>query len=67
MVWLGLTAALVGRLLLYDALSMRFRELKLRQNKACPLCGEHPTVRGLIDYEAWCGTPAMEPSEARAS
>ncbi|HSS60746.1 MAG TPA: molybdopterin-synthase adenylyltransferase MoeB [Candidatus Limnocylindrales bacterium] len=58
---------MIGRYLLFEGEDMSFRELKLRQNKACPLCGENPTVTGLIDYEAWCGTPAMEPSEARAS
>jgi molybdopterin/thiamine biosynthesis adenylyltransferase len=58
---------MIGRYLLFEGEDMSFRELKLRQNMACPLCGEHPTVHGLIDYEAWCGTPAMEPSEARAS
>jgi sulfur-carrier protein adenylyltransferase/sulfurtransferase len=58
---------MIGRYLLFEGEDMTFRELKLRQNKECPLCGEHPTVHGLIDYEAWCGTPAMEPSEAQAS
>ena len=58
---------MIGRYLLFEGEDMSFRELKLRQNKACPLCGENPTVHSLIDYEAWCGTPAMEPSEARAS
>ena len=58
---------MIGRYLLFEGEDMTFRELKLRQNKECPLCGEHPTVHGLIDYEAWCGTAAMEPSEARAS
>jgi adenylyltransferase/sulfurtransferase len=58
---------MVGRYLLFEGEDMSFRELKLRQNKACPLCGDNPTVDSLIDYEAWCGTPAMEPSEARAS
>src|SRR6266550_3141372 len=58
---------MVGRYLLFEGEDMSFRELKLRQNKACPLCGENPTVDSLIDYEAWCGTPAMEPSEAQAS
>src|SRR2546423_759243 len=58
---------MIGRYLLFEGEDMTFRELKLRQNKACPLCGENPTVHGLIDYEAWCGAPAMEPSEARAS
>ena len=58
---------MVGRYLLFEGEDMTFRELRLRQNKACPLCGENPTVTGLIDYEAWCGAPAMEPSEAQAS
>jgi sulfur-carrier protein adenylyltransferase/sulfurtransferase len=58
---------MIGRYLLFEGEDMTFRELKLRQNKACPLCGESPTVTSLIDYEAWCGTPAMEPSEAKAS
>ncbi len=58
---------MIGRYLLFEGEDMTFRELKLRRNKECPLCGENPTVHGLIDYEAWCGTPAMEPSEAQAS
>ncbi len=64
---LNIGTPMIGRYLLFEGEDMTFRELKLRQNKACPLCGENPTVHGLIDYEAWCGTPAMEPSEARAS
>jgi sulfur-carrier protein adenylyltransferase/sulfurtransferase len=59
--------SMIGRYLLFEGEDMTFRELKLPHNKACPLCGEHPTVTGLIDYEAWCGTPAMEPSQAQAS
>src|SRR6202165_3647502 len=58
---------MIGRYLLFEGEDMTFRELKLPHNKACPLCGEHPTVDALIDYEAWCGTPAMEPSQAQAS
>ena len=46
---------LIGRLLLVDALAMSFRELKLRKNPDCPVCGEHPTVTHLIDYEQFCG------------
>lgn len=46
---------LIGRLLLFDALGMQFRELKLRKNPECPVCGEHPTIKELIDYEAFCG------------
>ena len=52
---LGAGSTLVGRLLLYDAWSMRFRELKLRRDPACPVCGDHPTVTQLIDYEEFCG------------
>ena len=52
---LGIGQPLVGRLLLYDAFSMRFRELKLRRDPACPVCGDHPTVKALIDYDQFCG------------
>ncbi|MGD0157745.1 MAG: molybdopterin-synthase adenylyltransferase MoeB [Terracidiphilus sp.] len=52
---LGKGEPLVGRLLLVDALNMRFRELKLRRNPECPVCGDHPTVTKLIDYEQFCG------------
>jgi adenylyltransferase/sulfurtransferase len=54
---LGVGQPLVGRLLLYDALGMRFRELKLRRNPECPVCGDHPTVTKLIDYQQFCGVP----------
>lgn len=54
----GIGEPLIGRLLLYDALEMRFRELKLRKDPACPICGERPTVRELIDYDAFCGVPS---------
>ena len=54
---LGIGEPLVGRLLLYDALAMRFRELKLRRNPECPVCGDHPTIRELIDYQEFCGVP----------
>ncbi len=52
---IGIGEPLIGRLLLFDALTMRFRELKLRKNPHCPICGEHPTINRLIDYEAFCG------------
>ena len=48
---------LVGRLLLFDALDMAFRTLKVRHNPECPVCGTHPTVTELIDYEQFCGIP----------
>jgi len=57
---LGSGEPLVGRLLLFDALGMRFRELRLRKNPACPLCGEHRTITGLIDYEEFCGIRGEE-------
>src|ERR1700739_3297683 len=52
---LGKGSPLIGRLLLVDALGMRFRELKLRKNPECPVCGDNPTVKELIDYEHFCG------------
>src|SRR5271169_10619 len=51
---------LIGRLLLVDALAMRFRELKLRKNPDCPVCGTHPTVTELIDYNQFCGIRGEE-------
>ena len=51
----GMGHSLLNRLLLYDALEMKFRELKLRRDPQCPLCGEKPTITGLIDYESFCG------------
>jgi len=51
---------LIGRLLLFDALAMRFRELKLRKNPECPVCGAHPTVTKLIDYAEFCGIRGEE-------
>ena len=50
--------SLVGRLVLFDALKLRFRELKLRKDPNCPICGEHPTIHELIDYQAFCGIGA---------
>lgn len=57
---LGSGEPLVGRLLLVDALAMRFRELKLRKNPDCPACGTHPTVTRLIDYNQFCGIRGEE-------
>ena len=57
---LGTGEPLVGRLLLFDALGMRFRELKLRKNPACPVCGENRTITKLIDYEEFCGIRGEE-------
>ncbi len=58
--FLGIGESLCSRLLLVDALSMTFREVKLKRNPACPLCGDNPTVTGLIDYEIFCGLAAPE-------
>jgi hypothetical protein len=52
---LGGGEPLINRLLLFDAWKLRFRELKLRKDPACPVCGENPTVKELIDYEEFCG------------
>ncbi len=56
---MGIGQSLAGRLLLIDGLDMEFRTVKLRRNKDCPLCGDNPTVTKLIDYEAFCGMPAV--------
>ncbi len=52
---LGLGDPLIGRLLIIDALAMEFSEVKIRRDPKCPICGDHPTITGLIDYEAFCG------------
>ena len=54
---LGLGEPLVGRLLIFDALAMEFRQVKLRRDPKCPLCGDEPTIHELIDYEQFCGAP----------
>ena len=56
---LGAGETLSGRLLLIDALDMDFRTVKIRRNEACPLCGDNPSISELIDYEAFCGVPAV--------
>ncbi len=53
--FLGIGRPLVGRMLIYDALRMEVREMKIRKDPECPVCGEHPTVTQLIDYEQFCG------------
>ncbi len=66
---LGAGESLVGRLVLFDALKLQFRELKLAKDPDCPACGRHPTVTELIDYEAFCGIgaePAYEGAEITA-
>ncbi len=67
---MGVGEPLVGRFLVYDALRMRFRELKLRKDPECPVCGDSPTVTELIDYEQFCGVtptaPVPEPAAGGA-
>jgi sulfur-carrier protein adenylyltransferase/sulfurtransferase len=62
---LGIGEPLVGRLMLYDALGMSFREMKLRKDPNCPICGENPTVTELIDYEEFCGIPQANATEEK--
>src|SRR5512145_3185179 len=60
---LGAGEPLIGRFLIYDALRMRFRELRLRKDADCPVCGTHPTVKKLIDYEQFCGVAPHQIAE----
>jgi adenylyltransferase/sulfurtransferase len=62
----GIGDPLVGRLMIYDALEMEYRKLKVRKDPNCALCGDHPTVTGLIDYETFCGAVSEEAAEAAA-
>ncbi|MBI2189086.1 MAG: molybdopterin-synthase adenylyltransferase MoeB [Acidobacteria bacterium] len=63
---LGIGEPLIGRFLIYDALKMRFRELRLRKDPECPVCGTNPTVTRLIDYEQFCGVHPEPPVQAAA-
>ena len=56
----GIGEPLIGRLLHYDALAMRFQEFRLHKDPECPVCGEQPSITELIDYEGFCGVPAVE-------
>ncbi len=62
---LGVGEPLIGRFLIYDALRMRFRELKLRKDADCPVCGTHPTVTKLIDYDQFCGVAPHQVADSR--
>lgn len=64
---LGIGEPLLGRLLLYDALAMTMEEVKLRKNPDCVICGPHPTVTALIDYEQFCGMPAHDQGAAQTT
>jgi len=56
---------LTGRLLLYDAMQMRFREVRLRRDPTCPACGEHPSIHEVLEYEQFCGLPPTETQEEK--
>jgi adenylyltransferase/sulfurtransferase len=62
----GIGEPLVGRLMIYDALEMTYRSVKVRKDPECPLCGKNPTITELIDYEAFCGTVSEEAQQAAA-
>ena len=64
---LGVGEPLLGRLLLFDALAMSFRELKLRRDSECPLCGDRPTQHGLVEYDDACAAPGPDPDRAPLS
>jgi molybdopterin/thiamine biosynthesis adenylyltransferase/rhodanese-related sulfurtransferase len=64
---LGAGMPLIGRLLLYDALEMTFREMKVRKNLTCPICGPSPTIRALIDYQEFCGVRSHVPAAANGA
>jgi adenylyltransferase/sulfurtransferase len=63
----GIGEPLIGRFLIYDALRMRFRELKLKRDPDCPVCGTHPTVKKLIDYEQFCGIHPAAPESTNVN
>jgi adenylyltransferase/sulfurtransferase len=63
----GIGVSLLNRLLLYDALAMKFRELKLRRDPKCPLCGDAPTITSLVDYEGFCGVSPNDQPQAMHS
>ena len=63
---LGIGSSLVGRLLLYNALDMTFEYVKLKKNPQCKVCGPHPELTALIDYNQFCGVPGLEHAEASA-
>ena len=62
----GVGEPLVGSLMVYDALEMTYRKIKVRKDPECPLCGKNPTITGLIDYEAFCGVLSEEAQQAAA-
>jgi len=61
---MGIGESLIGRLVHFDALNLKFREFKLRRDPKCPVCGDHPTITELIDYDQFCGIPQAAAAEA---
>jgi adenylyltransferase/sulfurtransferase len=62
---LGIGDPLIGRLVSFDALKLRFKEFKIRKDPTCPICGEHPTIHELIDYDQFCGIPQADAEAAK--
>ncbi|HEY6842083.1 MAG TPA: molybdopterin-synthase adenylyltransferase MoeB [Chthoniobacterales bacterium] len=62
---IGIGDSLIGRLVSFDALQMRFKEFKIRKDPNCPICGEHPTIHELIDYDQFCGIPQADAETAK--
>jgi adenylyltransferase/sulfurtransferase len=62
----GIGEPLVGKLMIYDALEMEYRKLSVRRDPGCALCGEHPSVTGLVDYDVFCGAPSGDAATAAA-
>ena len=60
---IGIGEPLIGRMIAFDALKMKFREFKLRKDPKCPVCSEHPTITELVDYEQFCGIPQAKAAE----
>lgn len=60
---MGIGETLIGRLLHFDALKLKFREFKLRKDPKCPVCGDHPTITDLVDYDQFCGIPEAKAAE----
>jgi adenylyltransferase/sulfurtransferase len=63
----GIGEGLMGRLLHFDALKLKFREFKLRRDPKCPVCGTNPSITDLVDYEQFCGIPQAQAAEAEES
>jgi sulfur-carrier protein adenylyltransferase/sulfurtransferase len=62
---IGIGESLIGRLVSFDALQLRFKEFKIRKDPSCPICGEHPTIHELIDYDQFCGIPQADAEAAK--